>query len=318
MTCCTHFSHFIVNSQKRVRCPYLLNFYPGLTSVMKSFRCRFLLTAVVFSVLAAAGCSRISERIDSIRKNEPSPEAAPGPVEPENVHILFGNPSAASTSDRDNFLLIRSSAVYSYNNSRGTANWASWRTTRADLGESLPRPDFEPDFGLPAPFTRVYPFDYSRSGYDRGHLVPSADRFGDKNANRETFLMTNIVPQTGDLNQYPWEQLESFSRSLARRGHDVYTVAGVYGDKGRLRKKITIPTNCWKILIVVRAGSTLQDIDQSTRVIAVDMPNTKGIANTRWKDYLTNVRTLEQRTGYNFLSNLPPELQETLENRIGE
>ena len=285
---------------------------------MKSFRCRFLLSAVLFSVLAAAGCSRISERIDSIRKNEPAAASTPASVEPENFHILLGNPSGASTSDRDNFLLIRSSAVYSYNNSRGTANWASWRTDRNDLGESIPRPDFEPDLNLPAPFTRINPSDYSRSGYDRGHLVPSADRFGNRNANRETFLMTNIVPQAGDLNRYPWEQLESFSRSLARRGHDVYTIAGVYGDKGRLRKKVTIPTNCWKILVVVRVGSTLHDIDQNTRIIAVDMPNTQGIADTQWKDHLTTVRSIEQRTGYDFLSNLPPELQEILENRIGD
>ena len=104
--------------------------------------------------------------------------------------------------------------------------------TREDLGDKLRRPDFQPDNRLPPGVDRITTFDYIGSGYDRGHVVPSGDRFGDREANAETFLMTNIVPQTGALNQFPWEQLESYSRYLIRRGNDVYTIAGVYGDAG--------------------------------------------------------------------------------------
>lgn len=159
-------------------------------------------------------------------------------------------------------------------------------------------------------------FDYIGSGYDRGHMVPSADRFADPKRNTETFLMTNIVPQAGDLNQFPWEKLESYSRLLARRGSDIYTIAGVYGDKGRLRRKVTIPRNCWKIIVVLPRGSDVRDIDENTRVIAVDMPNVNGIAENWWETYLTSVRAIEEKTGYNFFAELPQEVQEILETKI--
>jgi endonuclease G len=229
--------------------------------------------------------------------------------------LAFGNPSGAFTSDPNNYLLRRSSFILSYNNARGTANWVAWRTTVADLGENIPRPDFAPDENLPAWFTKIFPGDYSGSGYDRGHMVPSADRFGYPAANAETFLMTNIVPQTRDLNQFVWEKLERYERSIVRRGSDVYVIAGIAGEQGRIRGKVAIPARCWKIIVVLPPGSS--EIDANTRVIAVDIPNTGGIASDNWRKYLTTVRLIEQRTGYDFFSSVPPEIQE-LETRTDE
>lgn len=286
---------------------------------MKSLRCRFSLIFVVFVTLVLApGCAYVSERVDSIREK---PSAAPQPTvaaTPENMHLIFGNPSNATAepTNRDNYLLIKRNGVYSYNNSRGTANWVSWRTTSSDLGDNVPRSQFFPDEDLPAGFTRITTVDYIGSGYDRGHLIPSADRFADRSANAETFAMTNIIPQSAELNQYPWRKLESYSRRLVRRGYDLYTIAGVYGDKGRLRRKVTVPTNCWKIIVVLRGGETLADVDASTRVIAVDMPNTLGIRDNWWEMYRTSVRAIEEKTGYDFLSALPKELQVNLETRV--
>ena len=130
-----------------------------------------------------------------------------------------------------------------------------------------------PDPRLPGNFRRIGYYDYSGSGYDRGHMVPSADRFANVKLNEETFMMTNIVPQTGALNQYTWEKLESYSRSQARRGFDVYTIAGVYGNQGVLKGKVTVPSNCWKIIAILPRGRAMGEIDQRTRIIAVDMPN---------------------------------------------
>lgn len=281
---------------------------------------------LAFALLAAAiistsSCTAVSEQFqpneNAIRPSN-SAAAAPARESPPSVHLMLGNPSNATTDQPNNYLLAGSASVISYNNDRGSANWVSWLTAKADLGNKLQRPDFRPDPRLPSGFERIGYYDYSGSGYDRGHILPSADRFGNAAMNAQTFYMSNIVPQTAGLNQFPWEKLESYSRSLARKGNDVYTIAGVYGEKGRLRRKITVPTNCWKIIVVLRHGSTLKDIDERTRVIAVDMPNTEGIENDGWEKYRTSVRVIEQKTGYNFLSALPAELQEKLENRIDD
>ncbi len=272
-------------------------------------------------VLGLAGCGAVREwpRDDANAAANAANAAARRAPEPvSSVHLAFGNPSKATAdaADRDNFLIVGEGSAISYNNSRGTANWVAWRTTREDLGSKLQRPDFRPDPRSPAGFARIAYFDYSGSGYNRGHLLPSADRFGDATRNEETFFMTNIVPQTGSLNQYPWETLESYSRRLVRNGNDVYTIAGVYGDKGRIKNKITVPTNCWKVVIVLPRGRGAADVNERTRVIAVDMPNTDGLDNQRWERYRTTVREIERRTGYDLLDALPKALQDTLETRI--
>ncbi len=290
---------------------------------IKNIACRSRAKAllIVFLALFMTSCDRIRERYGSKQADLPSAQPAtptPTPYVPLSPHLMLGNPSEASRdpANKDNYLLIRNSHALSYNNSRGTANWVSWKTTRYDLGDRLERAEFAPDPLLPQGFTRITTFDYIGSGYDRGHMVPSADRWADRQTNTETFLMTNIVPQAGELNQFPWEKLESYSRFLARRGYDIYSIAGVYGDQGRLKRKVTVPTNCWKIVVVLPRGSDAADIDEKTRVIAVDMPNRNGIAEDWWEKYLTSVRALEQKTGYNFFSEFPQRLQDVLENKI--
>jgi len=264
-------------------------------------------------VFAGFGCERLREQI--ARKDEPErsrPTASPLSSE----HLFFGNPSSANDSDPANYLIAGNSSVISYSSSRGTANWISWKTTREDLGPTLPRPDFRPDPRLPGSFEPVTYSDYSGSGYDRGHMVPSADRFGDAVMNEETFMMTNIVPQTGALNQYPWQWLEKYVRGQVKRGFDAYQIAGAYGSAGTLKHKVTIPSSCWKVVAFLPKGRPPEQIDARMRIIAVDMPNIDGIENDRWEKYRTTIRAIEERTGYDLLAQLSRELQDMIETRM--
>ncbi len=240
--------------------------------------------------------------------NDPAGSGVP----PDDL-LPFGNPSNAGAYDHDNYLVLHRSHVISYNESRGTLNWVAWRTTAQDLGERRERSLFEPDDLLPREFQRIQYYDYSGSGYDRGHMVPAADRFGDEGLMKETFLMTNIVPQAGDLNQYPWNKLESYARGIVRRGSELYTIAGVYGEKGRIRGKVAVPSNCWKVIVVLKRGSSA--IDSRTRVIAVDMPNDDGIKDRPWESYKTTVRDIERKTGLDLLSSLAFDLANEIETR---
>jgi endonuclease G len=235
-----------------------------------------------------------------------------------SVHLTFGNPGNAMTNpeNTDNFLLLNDYYALSYSRNKSAANWAAWRLTKKDLGGADRQNDFRPDDRLPEGWKSIFPSYYTRSGFDRGHIVPSADRTNSVKANSSTFLMTNMLPQEPDLNQGPWEKLESYSRSLARRKNDLYIYAGGYGEKGKLRKTISIPTDLWKIIIVIPENAPMSAINANTRIIAVDMPNISGIKSENWRKYKTTVRNLEQKTGYDFLSNLPPALQKVLEVRV--
>ncbi len=243
------------------------------------------------------------------------------PEEAARVFLSLGNPSNASGSgsapNRDNYLIVNTAYALSYNSGKGTANWVAWRIAESDFGMTDRQNNFRPDTSLPQGFTRATPADYTGSGFDRGHLCPSADRLSSPEANSKTFLMTNIIPQTGDLNRNVWEEFETYSRGLVKKGKvDLYVVAGVYGEKGKLKNKVVVPTNCWKIIVAVPQGASVSAINEQTHVIAVDMPNVTGIANEDWRKFRTTVRSIEQRTGYNLLSNLPQNLQDALETRM--
>lgn len=269
----------------------------------------FRIAVCLLSIAIAAGCSPLRETL----RDEPS---AAAPAAGVTSHLPFGNPSNATAdpANKDNFLLTHSGFTLSYNDSRGTMNWVAWRTTAADLGKRRERPLFRPDMALPSGFRRVQYLDYSGSGYDRGHMVPAADRFADEAGHNETFLMTNIVPQTDDLNQFVWNKLESYVRGTVRRRTDAYTIAGVYGEKHRIRDRVMVPTNIWKVIVFLTPGGT--EITDSTRIIAVDVPNIDGIADMNWRRYLTTVRQIEERTGYDLFSALPRSAQDQFETRI--
>lgn len=253
-----------------------------------------------------------------------NPPNAPAPPvssieEARKVYLALGNPSNAeiNTRDQNNFLMVNEAFALSYNNSKGTPNWVAWRITKADFGNADRQNDFRPDGRLPKGWNIVRPSDYTGSGFDRGHICPSADRSFSDEMNSETFLMTNMIPQTGDLNRNVWRDFEEFSRKLVQRGNvDLYVISGVYGDGKKLKGKVTVPTNVWKVAVAVPGGAGISAINDKTHVYAVDMPNIKGIGKDDWRKYKTTVRSIEQKTGYNLLSNLPTNLQNIIETRV--
>ncbi|MBK9154729.1 MAG: DNA/RNA non-specific endonuclease [Chloracidobacterium sp.] len=273
--------------------------------------------AVFLFVVLGIGCGRPAVPVPNAAA--PAKESPSADISLSNsVHAAFGNPSNATAdpANADNFLIVGDGSVISYNSSRGTANWISWRTVRTDLSTKIIRPEFTNDPRLPAGSRKIGYYDYSGSGYDRGHLVPSADRFADPRLNEETFRMTNIVPQKSALNQYPWQQLESHARALARRGNDVYQIAGCYGERERLKGKVTVPTNCWKVVVAVPRNKKIADLDPRMNVIAVDMPNIDGIEDERWERFRVTPREIEQRTGFDLFGQLPEPTQDRLETSI--
>jgi DNA/RNA endonuclease G (NUC1) len=173
-------------------------------------------------------------------------------------HMLLGNPSNATpdVANENNYLMTKPQYSLSYNRSRATANWVSWRLDASWIGSAPRQDDFRPDSVLPAGWYQATSEDYSGSGYDRGHLVASGDRTRSIPDNSATFLMTNIIPQLAANNQGAWEDFESYLRTLAQAGQEIYIIAGVYGkhrhDCERQNRHSAIH---WKVALVLPNGT---------------------------------------------------------------
>lgn len=75
--------------------------------------------------------------------------------------------------------------------------------------------------------------DYSSSGWDKGHMAPSADMKWSQTAMNESFYLTNICPQNHELNGRDWQTLEKYVRDWAVKYGKVWIVCGPYVKDNR-------------------------------------------------------------------------------------
>jgi endonuclease G len=140
----------------------------------------------------------------------------------------------------------------SYNHDWNLPNWVAYELTNDELYGNVERSNhFAPDplvYGDP-----VVTYDYTHSGYDRGHMVPAADMKWSEKAMRESFYMTNICPQNQNLNRGDWNDLEELARDWARKYGNLYIACGPlvsqdYRTIGQ-NKKIAIPNAFFKVFL---------------------------------------------------------------------
>ncbi len=240
-------------------------------------------------------------------------------------NLEMGNPSGATNlaTNLSNYLLTKSQYVMSYNNGRGCANWVSWHLSTAWKGSATRCDCFATEALLPTGFYKVPSTAYTGTGFDRGHLCPSDDRDGSATDNAATFTMSNMVPQAPANNQGLWANLEAYCRTLITAGNELYILSGAYGSGGTGSNggttttinsgKVTVPARLWKIIVVLPVGTgDAARVTSSTRVIAINVPNTQTSNNSTWGTYRTSVDAIETATGYDFLSAVPSAVQSVL------
>lgn len=264
----------------------------------------FLLLAVLLGILAYGLVQALSSR-GGKSADEPAGLAA-GPW--GDRYCYGGLPRATASFPYPITVLTNTGYLVGYCERRKDPVWVCYRLFRPDHWEAPPRPQaFRTDYRTAA---RANPNDYSGSGYDRGHMAPNyaiALCYGPQ-AQLETFLMSNIIPQRPALNRQVWKHLEQDEiRDYAPRFGQLWVIDGpVFYHDERLKGGEAIPDACFKIM--VRAGNRHPE----PHILAFLVPQSVSGAEPPGR-FLTSVRQIEQETGLDFFNALPPDLQRAFE-----
>lgn len=148
------------------------------------------------------------------------------------------------------------------------------------------------------------------SGYDRGHQIPSADRYW-YDGNVQTFYPTNMTPQRSRFNQYIWAELEGTVRDWANKLNSatdtLYVVTGcvVEGSTssrqaGRSGPEVTVPTAYYKALLRYTRSN-------GYAACGIWLDHNTNAALTTYSDMMS-ISELEKKTGIDFFVNLPAKV----------
>ena len=213
----------------------------------------FLSLVLLSSLLTVSGC----DRRPAERAGENPPTAVLGDARPAREscadHYLDGrapqirNPKLA-TETRElcfNVFSVMHSGV------TRTPLWSAehLEAQEVESAQQLTRENsFHAEQRLPAG-QRAELADYARSGFDRGHMAPNGD-MPDRDSQRDSFSLANIVPQDGENNRHLWAGIEGVVRKMAKKEGDLYVVTGPAFLGSDLRKvgNVLVPTHLYKLV----------------------------------------------------------------------
>lgn len=152
--------------------------------------------------------------------------------------------------------------------------------------------------------------DYWNSGFDRGHMVPSADMRWSLEALTATYLYSNVAPQRPEFNRGSWGELEDWIRRSVRYGNErVFVVTGPVLTAGL--PKLANPGHKNEVSIPELFYKVVADLDgNDKKAIAFVMKN--GVNDYPTISYAVPVDSVEKLTGLDFF----PALDDTTEVRI--
>lgn len=208
-------------------------------------------------------------------------------------------PSIEDTED----VYYYSGFTSSYNHTTLVPNWVAYELTAEELdGDYNTRSsNFSRDPNVKG--RQASREDYSRSGWDKGHMAPKADMRWSESAYWESHYFTNVCPQNHEMNAGDWNYLEKSVRRLARKYNKIWVVCGpifdscTYGSIGQAQ--VQIPDRFFKALLIQTNGEY--------HAIAFIMPNSP--AHHKLESQAISVDELEATINRDLFCNLPDSIE---------
>lgn len=233
-------------------------------------------------------------------------DIVPAPEPDKEATAPYGEPA----DQRGLKLFVNKGYSVGYDDSLPSPRWSSYRVfPYQDV--HLERPSsFKSDVRTTA---RVTTAEFVRSGYDRGHLSPNyaiSVCYGEE-AQKETFLLSNIVPQLHALNAGLWKDLEQrIVRRYVERYGTVWVQVGPVFTEPAAQKvgRIPVPAAFWMVV------SEYDQDQRGLRAIAYLIPHEETWRDRELTRYVVSIRKVEALTGLDFFPKLPKTTQDRLES----
>ena len=156
---------------------------------------------------------------------------------------------------------------------------------------------------------------YWRSGYDHGHICPSADRQYSKEANTQTFYLSNMQPQRNIFNAGVWADMESQLRNKWNTNNfreRLYVAKGGTIDKedqirGYINSQLIIPKYFFMAILC-------EDRKGNYKAIGFWIEHKDTDQSRQLNQYVVSIDRLEQLTGIDFFCNLPDNIEQEVES----
>ncbi|MCR5366025.1 MAG: DNA/RNA non-specific endonuclease [Prevotella sp.] len=277
----------------------------------------------LFSIAASTftACSKddeIEEALDLISLNSNDASKVPALARLEFPKVKGGNSVVLIHSTSDGYGINYS---VEWDKDKKAQRWSCYQMNSSTCVKNTSR--YRSD-------DNQYPFDpllprsdylsqdcFWSSGFDHGHICPSADRLYSANANYQTFFLTNMQPQYPNFNggeKSPWYRLEGQVRTWASTSTTemLYVVkGGTIEDRQIMDRKIKGEMRIPQYFFV----ALLLKNKQGYKAVGFWMEHLSGYTKAQpLGDYAVNIDELEQKTGIDFFCNLPDQTEEHVES----
>lgn len=213
----------------------------------------------------------------------------------------------ATAPDQPEQLIESPAMTVSFNKKLHIPNWVAWELTAQEALGTEPRANsFYCD---PAVEGCPEPYDYSYSGYDRGHMAPAGDMKWNPEAMKASFSLANICPQAKSLNTGAWKRLEEKCRTWAQADSAIIVICGpVTTDPIREfigDSRVAVPQRFFKVILSPGA--------RPMRGIGFIMPNARPEGGMQ--ACAVTIDEVERVTGHDFFAALPDSIETIVESQ---
>lgn len=235
-----------------------------------------------------------------------APKNLPPTEMSRSIHVDKKLEIPLSLISRQEQLIHHTGYTVSYNKDWKIPNWVSYELTCQETHGIEKRKDrflVDPHVkGLSATNS-----DYSKSGYDKGHMAPAADMKWSSTAMKESFYFTNICPQHPQLNRRAWKELEEKIRDWTTADSAIIVICGpVIREQNQTigKNQVRVPRQYFKII--------LSPFVQPIRAIGFLFPNAQATAPL--PEYVVTVDSIESLTDLDFFAPLPDDIENLIES----